>query len=454
MKTLQIPFTYYPDEVGGTEIYVEALVRHLEEAGFDAAIAAPGEQTIQYTHNGVPVYRYSTSSCDDPADLYGRGDPRAADLFGDILDEVRPDIVHLHARTRGVSLRVVEAAKDRGLPVMLTYHTPTVSCLRGTLLRNGETVCDGVLDQSRCTACVLQKKGMPKALASITSHLPPIVGKTIAQTGRSGGGWTALRMSRLVEQTHDAVRRVFGTVDHIVAVCEWVRDVLVRNDVPTSKITVSRQGLPQDEKNGETSQNETNTDADPIPSGGFSEERPLRLIFLGRVDPTKGLHVVLRALQKIPETPVHLNVYGIVQENSEYVESVRALVEADPRVSWREPVASSKVPDRIRAHDALVVPSQWLETGPLVVYEAFAAGRPVIGSDLGGVAEIVAGGRDGVLVSPADDAHEWKETLMEMCSTPSLVAGLQGRVQPPRTMEDATEDIIDLYRSVTGSDPM
>lgn len=445
MKTLQVPFTYYPDDVGGTEVYVESLVRHLEKAGVDSVIAAPGDQTAGYSHNGVPVRRYSTSSFDDPADLYGRGDAQAAKLFGDILDDVKPDIVHLHARTRGVSLRVAKAAKHRGLPVMLTYHTPTVSCLRGTLLRNGETVCDGVLNRSRCAACVLQKHGAPKALASVASHLPPSVGRAVAKTGRGGGVWTALRMSSLVEQAHDAIRELFETVDHIVAVCEWVRDVLVRNDVSSSKIAVSRQGLPQDKNDGEASL-EGNTNVDPLPSEGFSEERPLRLIFLGRVDPTKGLHVVLRALQRIPEEPLRLDVYAVLQGESEYADSVRRLAEDDDRVAWYESVPSKEVPGRIRAHDALVVPSQCLETGPLVVYEAFAAQRPVIGADLGGIAELVTDNGDGVLVNPEDDRQAWGRVFSRLAANPSWVAELQKKVESPRTMKAVAREMVDFYR--------
>ena len=53
--------------------------------------------------------------------------------------------------------------------------------------------------------------------------------------------------------------------------------------------------------------------------------------------------------------------------------------------------------ETIRKYDALVVPSVWLETGPLVVLEAFAAGVPVIGSRLGGIAEMVRDGVDGLL---------------------------------------------------------
>src|SRR5262249_21415133 len=83
---------------------------------------------------------------------YGGGDPDAAMAFGRILDEEKPDAVHLHAFTRAVSILLVRAARERGLPVFFSYHTP-VSCQRGTLMYRGKEICDGVLRVRRCTSC-------------------------------------------------------------------------------------------------------------------------------------------------------------------------------------------------------------------------------------------------------------------------------------------------------------
>ena len=67
-------------------------------------------------------------------DQNGEGDPSAAEQMGRIFEQEQPDIVHLHALTSGVSLRVLREARRRGIKTVLTYHTPTVSCVRGTLM--------------------------------------------------------------------------------------------------------------------------------------------------------------------------------------------------------------------------------------------------------------------------------------------------------------------------------
>src|SRR5438034_1216879 len=122
----------------------------------DAAIAAPGIRGRQYDHGPLTVWRFPVvERVADVRDLYDEGDVLAATTFGTILDYERPDVVHLHAFTRGVSLRLVRQAKLRDMPVVFSYHTPTVTCQRGTLLRWGMEVCDGTLDLKTCTQCSL-----------------------------------------------------------------------------------------------------------------------------------------------------------------------------------------------------------------------------------------------------------------------------------------------------------
>ena len=74
----------------------------------------------------------------------------AAESFKKVLDEERPDIVHFHAWSPAVSILLVREVKRRGIRIVQTYHTPTLSCPRGTLMRWGRTVCDGDLAKRPC----------------------------------------------------------------------------------------------------------------------------------------------------------------------------------------------------------------------------------------------------------------------------------------------------------------
>jgi glycosyltransferase involved in cell wall biosynthesis len=99
----------------------------------------------------------------------------------------------------------------------------------------------------------------------------------------------------------------------------------------------------------------------------------------------------------------------------------------------------------LRSYDLLAVPSQGLETGPLVVLEAFAAGVPVIGSRLGSIAEIVRDEVDGVLV-PNATAEGWAHALRRFSEDRGLIERLRTAVHPPRTMSTVAKEMATLYR--------
>jgi glycosyltransferase involved in cell wall biosynthesis len=112
MKIIHVPFTFSPDPIGGTEVYVDNLARDLCELGVDATVAAPGETSHAYTLDGLRVRRYAgVKEISDVSQLYGSGDTQAAGEFAKILDEERPDLLHLHAFTSAVSLQLIRQAK-------------------------------------------------------------------------------------------------------------------------------------------------------------------------------------------------------------------------------------------------------------------------------------------------------------------------------------------------------
>ena len=140
-----------------------------------------------------------------------------------------------------------------------------------------------------------------------------------------------------------------------------------------------------------------------------------------------------------------LDIYAVRQPGTERAaDALAAQAAADPRIAIRAPVAADAVTATMADYDVIAIPSRWLETGPLVALEAFAAGVPVIGSDLGGIREIVRDGVDGLLVS-ADQPAAWAATLDRLAREPALLATLRDNILPPRTMHDCAADMAMLY---------
>ena len=440
---MHVPFTFAPDPIGGTEIYVDALAHGLQFYGIESLILAPSSAGRQeaYEHNGLRVRRYGTwaESQHMLRELYGEGDPTAAAEFAQILDEERPDAVHLHAFTRGVSLLLVRATKRRGIPVFFTYHTPTVSCQRGTLMLWGKEVCDGILDVRRCTACSLEGQGLPRSAAAFVSAVPALVERALETADLRGGVWTALRTPGLIQLRHKTFRSLMREVDAVVALTDWVQTILLRNGVARQKIILSRHGLGHIKGT--------------VKSLIEVDKEPLRVAFLGRAHKDKGADTLIRALRTTPELAIELHLYGLTQSATDqgYWNALRRDAANDNRIAFLPPVPNGDVVSLLKDYHLLAVPSRWLETGPLVVLESLAAGTPVIGSNLGGIAEWVRHEENGLLVSP-EDYQAWADAFRRCASDRRLVSKMRQRVEMPRSMADVAHEMAQLYRRHVTSD--
>jgi len=226
-------------------------------------------------------------------------------------------------------------------------------------------------------------------------------------------------------------------VDRVVVLSEWTHHLLLTNEIPDEKMVLIRHGLTQP----------------PAPKKLDRAEReatdPLRLVFLGRMDPLKGPDIIVKALQQIPEANITLDMYGIVQGEKEHAYQVDLLsiISGDKRIRLYPPLAGEAVIKLLQNYDALVVPSKLLETGPLVVLEAFAAGIIVIGSNLGGIAEWVENGKNGILVSP-NDIEAWVEALQDLISKQELLQRLTRGIVMPRTIGDVAKEMQALYATL------
>jgi phosphatidylinositol alpha-mannosyltransferase len=155
-----------------------------------------------------------------------------------------------------------------------------------------------------------------------------------------------------------------------------------------------------------------------LPAGGVPTPRrrgagePLRIVFVGQGVERKGLPLLLRAFEALrAQVPAELTVIGVTQS-----ELAPLLVEADGvRALGR--VDDTEKEAALRAADVLCAPSLGGESFGMVLTEAFAAGTPVVASDIAGYRGVVADGVDGVLV-PRGDATRLAETLRDLALDP------------------------------------
>ncbi len=114
---------------------------------------------------------------------------------------------------------------------------------------------------------------------------------------------------------------------------------------------------------------------------------PMRFGFLGRLDPTKGIEVLLKAFLNLPAGTAELWIAG--KGSSAYERRLKAMTERRGNIKWLGYVPPASLLSNV---EVLVVPALWNDTAPLVVQEAAAHGLPVLGANRGGIPELVGEG--------------------------------------------------------------
>ena len=146
--------------------------------------------------------------------------------------------------------------------------------------------------------------------------------------------------------------------------------------------------------------------------------QPVRLVFAGRFSPQKNLGVLIRGLEQVQDLKWQLELLGDGPEMPAIREQVH-LAGLEGRVHFHGWVAPARVAEVMSRGDILVLPSR-AEGLPLVGVQALAAGLAVLGSDIGGIAEVVHSGVNGFLC-PANDAQGFARALRVMLTTGGLL---------------------------------
>lgn len=426
---------YFPDSVGGTEVYVAGLTRRLRAAGHDVAIVAPdvrGESTT--AHEGVPVHRYPVPRQPTRDEAQGLVKVRGAERFDEWVARWRPDILHVHSFVTGLGLFEIAAARSAGARIIATHHLPSLGyvCRTGTLMQWGSTPCDGVCERSKCTACASHVRGVPKIAANALGGLPVAIARGLGATVPGPAG-TMLGLSASIADNQAMQRRLFELTDRTVVLNETSRRMLVANGAPDRKIVVNRLGVSHLDR--------------PVKPRPRTTAQPVRFGFVGRLHRTKGLAQLARAVRRIPrDVAFTLDIRGPEPDASErqLVTDIQHLLADDQRVTFSAAVAHDDIPTVLASFDVLCCPSMWFENGPTIALEAMCAGTPVLGTRLGNLAELIQDGVTGRLVAAGDDA-ELASAIEAIARHPEVVDRWRAALRPVRTMDEIAVDYVALY---------
>lgn len=177
-----------------------------------------------------------------------------------------------------------------------------------------------------------------------------------------------------------------------------------------------------------------------------------RLAFFGQLSLFKGVNVLLEAMRRLAEegAGARLWIHGanLELQPQDFVDDFNALLAATRgNVSFAGSYEPGDLPKLMETTDWVVVPSIWWENSPLVIQEAFLHGHPVICSDIGGMAEKVRDGVDG-LHFRAGDPDSLAETIARAAGTRGLWDELRAGIPGVHGMDDHVERLARTYEEL------
>lgn len=240
-------------------------------------------------------------------------------------------------------------------------------------------------------------------------------------------------------ETSNKFQNLFATGERFLAVSNSIRDRLLELGCPAAKIEILRSGVDLSAFNYR---------------GQIKPHSPVRLVTIGRLGPTKGHEYALNAVRELVDEGYAINyrIIGNGPRRQDLVERAAELGLGEV-VSFEQAVGANEIVETLREADILIAPSIVASCGqtegiPNVIKEAMASGVPAIGTNVGGVAELIEHGTNGFLV-PQKDAKAIADCvrtiLAQQDEMPKILAQARESIERDYNLAQLNNDLEDVY---------
>jgi len=334
-----------------------------------------GPQEFLYTPGEFDWFKYSNPDLDFPGE------------FRKLLAELRPEVVHFtHYIVFGLEALLHVRRTLPQARIILTLHEYLAICNHfGQMVTPRDYALCHEASPIRCTGCFPDREPSDFYLRD------------------------------------RYIKRFFELVDHFIAPSKFLAARYISWGLPASKVSVIENIVPRAR--------------DPIRTGAGRERGPLRVGFFGQISFLKGIDILLDAaaiLEELEVSEVSIEIHGDYRGQppafqEEYLERV---AKVGRNVTVRGPYEPERVDDLMRDVDLVVIPSIWWENSPLVIEEALRNGRPIVCSNIGGMAEKVRDGRDGFHF-PVGNAMALASLLRRIATDRDALTEVSGLLRAP-----------------------
>ena len=414
MRILHIVHQYPPDHVGGTEFYTQTLAAYQQRAGHEVAIFCPASRTATTVENGIRVHRISDGGA-------GRTKVFASTFYQPtmqraltaVIAQSPPDIIHIQ-HLMGLPSRIINDIRAAGIPYVITLHDYWYGCANAQLIINGtDDVCTGAdANGLNCARCALTR------------------------AEKSSWGWLAPALSPIMRQRNGRLQQIIKNAAYVIAPTEFVRTAYAQMGLAGKNMIVITHGieLPQAQIKA------------ALANRSARKAGQLRIGYVGSLGWQKGLHHLIAAVNRLPAAEVTVDIYGGLDTFPDYVADLQAMA-THTGIRFNGRISREQIWQAFANMDIFAFPTLWYEASPLTIDEAFAARTPILASDIGAVGEKVKDGIDGLLVPPGDEEALY-HALRRLLDDSTLLETLRENIQPVRTMQNQSQEIEALYKTL------
>ena len=455
MSLLYVVHGFPPDTWAGTEIYTLNLAKEMQRLGHEVTILArapgPGGEGAPFQEGELRDFELLESEFDGlhvvrmVHRLQHRNleesfeHPGAEAAFRKVIAQVRPDLVHFQHLIH-TSVNLVHIARDAGLATVITCHDYWAICSRVQMIRPDGKRCYSNMGAG-CYLCV--KERMIERVPTVRKF-GAMGDKLFHHAARFAGRFGSAKHKTMateyahLRQREQRVPAAFAAADLRISPSRFLRQKLIDAypGFDPHRFLFSDNGMRTDH----------------VKALKKNKSKVVRFGFVGSLVWYKGDQVLVQAMGLLgKDVNAELNVYGSFDpDKDEHHRNLQELAQkSGARVNFKGRFDNSKLSEVYAEIDVLVVPSVWFENSPITIHEAFLTHTPVVASDIGGMAEYVRDGVDG-LHFKVGDAADLAAKLKRFVDERDLVRQLSQDWMTIKTIEDNALETEFRYRGLIG----
>jgi glycosyltransferase involved in cell wall biosynthesis len=443
LHVLYVVHGFPPDTWAGTEVYTLELAKAMQRRGHrvtvltrtpgapetEGAAGAEDFSLEETEYDGLSVWRLTHRLAHERLrDTYDQ--PKAVRAFREVLLRVKPDLVHFQHLIH-TSVGLVAEAREHNLPTVIHCHDYWSVCARVQLIRPDGVRCQHNMG-SGCYLCVQDTHlAHVDRVAELDERAPEALEAAACGERRARvlgrDGFDDLRARQ------DVVLPAWSSADLRISPSRFLRERLLDSGAfDPHTFLYSDNGMRTDHVRALDKQRD---------AGGR-----VRFGFVGSLVWYKGGQVLVEAMQLLADAPVVLNVHGDFKPDEDEHHAQLAELAGD-NVVFHGRFDNQRLSEVYAEIDVLVVPSVWYENSPITIHEAHLTNTPVVTSGIGGMAEYVRDGVDG-LHFEVGEAADLARVLRRFVDEPGLLGQLARDFPHIKTVEENARETEFRYRAL------